>query len=162
MTVIPHEAGGRGGAVGSIEPSRQLVDFISFSPYVSSKRVLPVVPFHRRRDRGLGARQLTQRHTASKQQSRNLNSVLTPKASAFLPCLCLLGEEELSLDFPRGPVVKNLCFHCRRVDSIPERGCSACHVVQPKKKKKRKNLSSGFYGSGFPCGSTGKESAHNV
>ena len=26
------------------------------------------------------------------------------------------------------------------------------------KKKKRKNLSSGFYGLGFPCDSTGKES----
>ena len=102
------------------------------------QEVLPVVPFHRWRDGGLGARQLTQRHTASKQQSRNLNSLLTPKASAFLPCLCLLGEEELSLDFPGGPVVKNLCFHCRRVDSIPDRGCSACQVVKPKKKKKEK------------------------
>ena len=30
------------------------------------------------------------------------------------------------------------------------------------KKKKRKNLSSGFYGSGLPCGSAGKESARNA
>ena len=106
-------------------------------------------------------KQLTQGHTASKQQNRDLNSVLTPKASASLSHLCLLGEEELSLDFPGGSVAKDLCFHCRHVGSIPDRGCSACRVVQPEKKK-RKNLSSGFYGSGLPCGSAGKESARNA
>ena len=106
-------------------------------------------------------KQLTQGHTASKQQSRDLNSVLTPKASAFLPCLCLLGEEELSLDFPGGPVVKNLpSIAGMWIRSLIGGVLPAMWYNQ--KKKKRKNLSSGFYGSGFPCGSAGKESTCNA
>ena len=39
-------------------------------------------------------------------------------------------------DFPGGPVVKTLGFHCRGISSIPGRGTKTPHAVWPKKKKK--------------------------
>ena len=36
------------------------------------------------------------------------------------------------LDFPRGPVVKILSFHCRGHRLIPGQGSSSCLRVQPK------------------------------
>ena len=40
--------------------------------------------------------------------------------------------KRLCRDFPHGPVVETLCFHCRVVGSIPGEGTKIPHAMWPK------------------------------
>ena len=42
------------------------------------------------------------------------------------------------MDFPGGPVVKNLSFQCRGTGSIPGPGTQIPHAMQHSQKKKKK------------------------
>ena len=47
-------------------------------------------------------------------------------------------NKSTKLDFPGGPVVKTLRFHCRGAGSIPGRGTKILHAVWHGQKKKKK------------------------
>ena len=50
-------------------------------------------------------------------------------------------KQEFTVDFPGGPVVKTLASTAGGSGSIPGPGSFACHVVWPKKKKRKKSHS---------------------